>query len=387
VFAPVLRLMSAAVFLLAQAAAEGRWEMVFFHDVDDGSFSIHELGFSTPEKGVALGTLREKNKVKPVALITQDGGLNWKFVPLKEDGLSLFFLDASLGWMATSEGIWKTNDGGLTFQKLAKRKGVARIHFLDPRHGFAVGVPKKVWETVDGGENWQEVPAARQPKSDPDRSIYTWIDFVSPTSGSITGWHEPYRPRMSVLPPWIDPESAARRRQYPSLSLALFTEDGGKSWTASTTSMFGRITRVRMLPGGMGYALVEYHDQFDYPSEVYEIHPPDISRSVYRAKDRAVTDLLVLRSGGAVLAAVEPVSAIRNLPVPGKLHILMQDRAAAPGTRNPVVPDAKTPAVGSLWKELPVDYRAVANRAVLATAGKAMFVATDTGMILRYIPD
>ncbi|MCL6508106.1 MAG: hypothetical protein K6T59_13900, partial [Bryobacteraceae bacterium] len=67
----------------------------------------------------------------------------------------------------------------------------------------------------------------------------------------------------------------------------------------------------------------------------------------------------------AYLAAVEPAGKLRRSPVPGRLHILRSD-------------DLTT------WSEMPVDYRAVARRAVLAAAGrKDIWVATDTGMILR----
>jgi hypothetical protein len=36
------------------------------------------------------------------------------------------------------------------------------------------------------------------------------------------------------------------------------------------------------------------------------------------------------------------------------------------------------------WVESEVDYRAVARRVILATAGEHIWAATDTGMILRH---
>ena len=233
------------ICLAAPALAE--WRTVFFHDEDRTQLSIHDLRFAGEKNGVALGLLREKEKQKPVALISSDAGASWKLTPLKEDGLSLFFLDETHGWMVTDEGIWFTNDGGASFQKLVKMKGVARVHFLDANRGFAVGGPKKVWETIDGGKNWRDVPAAQLPDSDPNRSMYHWIHFSTPANGAIVGFHDTIRNPLR-LPPWIDPERASRLRQWPSLTLALFTSDGGVTWQPASSSLFGRITRLLIAP-------------------------------------------------------------------------------------------------------------------------------------------
>jgi hypothetical protein len=161
----------------------------------------------------------------------------------------------------------------------------------------------------------------------------------------------------------MDPEAAARHREWPALTLLLQSTDGGEKWTPATTSIFGRVTRIRLNAPATGLALVEFGDSFQFPSEVYRV---DLNKATtdrtYRAKDRAVTDVLPLGSG--LLATIERPGSIRT-PIPGKLKIL-EGRGR------------------DLWSEMPVDYRAIARRAIFASAGeKQVWVATDTGIILK----
>ena len=62
--------------------------------------------------------------------------------------------------------------------------------------------------------------------------------------------------------------------------------------------------------------------------------------------------------------SVEPPGNSTLVPIPGKLKILKSD-------------DLK------VWREMEVDYRAVAQRAIIAAPdAQHMWVATDTGAIL-----
>jgi hypothetical protein len=91
---------------------------------------------------------------------------------------------------------------------------------------------------------------------------------------------------------------------------------------------------------------------------------PTITR-IYRDKRHAVTDLAIRANGEAYLGGVEPQGVGVRLPIPGKVRILRSL-------------DLK------LWTEDPADYRALANRVMLAKGpGDQLIAATDTGMILR----
>jgi hypothetical protein len=185
----------------------------------------------------------------------------------------------------------------------------------------------------------------------------------------IAGWSRPPRGGdAGRLPEWMDPEN--RRREWPGKGVMLQTLDGGATWDVSETSMFGRITSISLASDGRGLVLVQFFDRFEYPSEVYRVDASSNKpERVFRRQDRVVTDVLVVPRGAAYLAAVEPPGTLFHSPVPGKLKLL-------------------TSSNSSDWKEMAVDYRAVARRAVLAAAGpKHVWVATDTGMILQLVSE
>jgi len=112
-----------------------------------------------------------------------------------------------------------------------------------------------------------------------------------------------------------------------------------------------------------------YDDSFEWPSEVYHLDlSSGKSESVFRQKDRRVTDSAVFAGPRAFLAAVEPPGQLHSTPIPGKVRML-------------------TSANLKDWTEMEVDYKAVARSVVMAgTDADHLWAATDTGMILRLAP-
>jgi hypothetical protein len=356
----------AAAILAGHAMAAEQWRMQYFYDQDRSSLVINDLQFPSPTRGVAVGYLEEKNKSKPVSVITVDGGAHWAVSPIKDTPVSLSFLNDSLGWMVAPRGLWQTPDGGKTWRKLDKSpEGLITVFFLDPNHGFAVGTRKSAYETKDGAKTWQPIAAAAEPHTNPEYTAYNCIAFATPKVGLISGYSQPPRADQE-RPDWLDPQQATRRREWPHMSIMLDTKDGGATWKPSTTSMFGRISRVSFLPDGRGLGLLEFTENFEWPSEVLRLDgSTGKSASVYKAKDVTVTDLLLLPSGTAYLAGVEVVGKLQHSPIPSKLKILKSDDLVN-------------------WQPMDVDYRAVAVRAMLRAAGDGtLWVATDTGMILK----
>lgn len=238
-----------------------------------------------------------------------------------------------------------------------------RVHFLDENHGWAVGSLKSVFETNDGGSTWQPVPAAAQPSTRKEFTLYHWIDFVSPRVGVITGASIPQRKDgpPAPVPAWLDPAKANRRPEWPTTSIVLETRDGGTTWKASAVSMFGRMTRFRYARDGRGLVLVEFHDAFEWPSEVYRIdlRARETTR-VFREKNRAVTDVLLFPGGVGYLAAVDPET--------NRVHVLLS-------------------ADLSSFSEMPVDAKGIGGRALFASAGpENLWIATDKGIILHFVP-
>ncbi len=362
-------LLATAVILIGASclAAAQKWQLQYFYDEDRSSFELNDLQFPSARMGIGVGFLAEESgSNKPAALVTNDGGAHWTVQRLKEPGLSLFFLNDSLGWMVTPKGIWRTEEAGRGWTKISSLKNMLRVWFLTPEHGWAIGFRKSVFETTDGGRKWLPVPAAAEPNSKAEYTVYGWITFAGQEVGLISGWHRAPRPSDTGLPDWLDPEQARHRREVPSMSIILDTRDGGKTWKSSIGSLFGHITRVRLMPGGIGLGLVELTGAMDeWPSEVHLLNwGTGKSQRVFADRNIVVTDIWVTPSGTAYLAGIESPGKLRRV-VPGKLRILKsEDRHN--------------------WTRMDVDYRATGQRAIFAGSnGDHLWVATDSGMILK----
>jgi photosystem II stability/assembly factor-like uncharacterized protein len=354
-----------ALALAAPAAAADRWRVQYFYDEDKSSLAIVDLQFPSPARGIAVGFIAEGRRRKPVSVLTSDGGAHWQTAALPDDPVSLFFLNESLGWLVTDKGgLWQTTEAGKNWKKLPKIPGRAvRVCFVDEKRGWAAADKKQVFATEDGGLHWTALPAAAEPAGKPEYSMYNWIAFATPQHGMVTGFNLPPR-RMPQRPAWLDPEDAATGSELPHLSYALVTVDGGKTWKANSASLFGEITRVRLLNNGNGLGLIQYAAGFRFPSEVYRIEwATGKSSTVYRDRNFNVSDIWILPNGEAYLAGNTVVGQMRGI-VPGKVQVLRSRNLSA-------------------WSQLEVDYRAVANQVVLAGAGDSLWMATDSGMILK----
>ena len=345
--------------------AEERWRRLYFYERLDSSLVINDFKFVNAQHGVAAGFLLDKNgKIKPTTLISDDGGLHWTFEPLKEVPISLFFLDDRQGWIVADQSIWRTQDGGRVWSKLSSLDNAVRLHFVNSQHGWAVGEQKKVYETNDGGKQWTEVPAAAQPESTPERTVYNWIDFAGSSAGIITGWNQP--PAKSGVPEWMSPPAPRSRRETPRVSIFLQTKDGGKTWDASTGSLFGHVTCVRLSLSGYGLGVIEFSDTFDWPSEVFKIDwNTGKSDRAFREKNQLITDVALPPASPAYVAGIEKQDRLTDSPVPGKLKVWRSDDLAS-------------------WQPMEVDYRATAHKAMISAVDAGnIWVATDTGTILK----
>ena len=354
-----------AMTLSALVAADGSWKVQYFYDKDDSKFVINDFQFVTEKHGYAAG-FRESKKspLRPMVIMTTDGGQAWveSYPPFIPE--SMFFVNETTGWMSADSGIWQTTDSGTSWRKLAEVTGVARLWFLTEKRGFLIGAPKLMKETKDGGTTWTDVKAAKDVTGKAQNTRYTAIAFDGRT-GVVVGVSEPARPQAES-PAWVDPQEAASRRLWPTLSIAVRTNNEGETWTASTAPVFGTTTRMKLL-GRVGMSVVRYGESFEVPSEVYAINTAGKVLSAYRQKNRIVTDAGWL-GPEAILVAVEPPGKLNQLPFPGKVKVLKSL-------------DMHT------WTEMDISYKAFGGNASLAIVNENnAWIATDTGMILHWVP-
>ena len=365
-------LLALAALSPGPAGAAERWRLQYDYDQDSSSLTLQDLKFPSPRRGVGVGYIAEAGRTKPVVLVTRDGGEHWSLVHVPEAGHSLFFVNETLGWMVTRSGIWRTEEAGQNWKRCARLSGLARVYFQDDKHGWAVGLPKAMYETWDGGSQWSPVPAAALPKTTREFTAYGAIAFANQRVGMVTGSSRPPRRQeeRQRFPAWMEPDQFERRREWPAVTILLETRDGGKNWALSQTTLFGAITQVGLAPDGRGLGLIHFFESFAWPSEVFQLDwKTGKSTRVFRQKDRHVTDLALFPDGPAYLAGIEPPGTLTQSPVPGKVKVLRSSNLTD-------------------WQEMEVDYRATAHRVVLAAAGPSyMWVGTDTGMVLKLVAE
>jgi hypothetical protein len=381
----LLKCATVGVMFLAPLAVAERWTVQYFYDEDRTTLVLEDLAFPSAQRGIAVGSIYENGgsaKPKFTALLTSDGGAHWSLEPIKEHPRSVFFLNDSMGWMVTDNAIWFSEESGRGWKKISDQKKpdrkvgatppgglILRVWFLDPQHGFAVGLQKTVLETHDGGHTWTPVEEAAKPTANPSFTAYTRIAFDGDKVGMIIGGATPPRPDdVRQMPAWLEPERAVKRRQFPNLTVLLQTVDGGAKWQSSTSPLFGVITSLRVA-GPHGLAVMEFNESFEWPSEVHRFDLADgKSTLVFREKDRRVVDGALFAGPRVFLAAVEPPGKLNSVPIPGKVKIFASTNFTD-------------------WTEMDVSYKAIARTLVLAgpDAGH-LWAATDTGMILQLVP-
>jgi photosystem II stability/assembly factor-like uncharacterized protein len=359
------RTVLALAAVTAPAMAAPRWQVRFFHDEDDSSIALRQIEFLSAQRGIAVGLhTNRSNRTEGVALITSDGGKTWNTLQLPDRPVSLFCLDESACWLVGANGIYFSAEGGRDWKRISRERLITRVVFTTRERGFAVGARSKLLETADGGRTWKKMPVAETVKTSQERTVFHVATFLTPKMGVIAGRAEPLR--LIDVPIWMDPDPQDSV-EFPTLSSIIQTRDGGETWEAGTTSLFGRISQVKgRLAAGFALALVEYDRHFRHPAELMRIDlKTGGTETVIARKDFAITDVAVKPDGTVYAAGFQPAGALARTPVPGKVRVMSSSG------------DLK------LWRDMEVDYRAVATRvSITAAADGSLWMATDEGMVL-----
>jgi hypothetical protein len=241
------------------------------------------------------------------------------------------------------------------------------VHFLDELRGWGVGSNMSIYQTGNGGRSWSRLPVSDEPQTDRRSTEYHWLDFADAKRGIIVGHHASGQPPRLLPPPGMASGETGMDREPPGTVILVQTNDGGMNWTSTIIPIVGRLTRLRLLPGGGGLALVRFQYSLEWPSEVFRLDPVEEANvRSFRENNRSITDVFLTEDRTAYLAGFEPLGSLLNSPIPGRLVVLR--------SRN--LTD---------WEEMEVDYRAVARQTTFAAAGQRLWVATDTGMILELV--
>ncbi|MCW5966515.1 MAG: hypothetical protein KIT83_20930 [Bryobacterales bacterium] len=356
------------VLLIAGAGlrAADSWELQYQHLDKEYDLRLVDVAFVDAKRGLAVGYIdsRTRDRQRPVNLVTTDG-TTWRLFEVKKRCDDVFALGSGILFAACEDGIYRSDELGSDWKRVARLKDIESVWFLNERRGFAVGASKGFYETQDGGQRWAPVATKPEISTNPDVTTLRHIHFVGERHGFVTGWSRPPTNRDRI-PDWLMPDRAMQQRDTPHVNVFADTSDAGATWRAQEVSMFGEVVTTELGPDHVGMTLVNFSNGFEYPAEVFYFRWPNGEMvRTFREKRRAVTDVAVPERGPVYLAAVEPVGQLYWSPIPGRLRVL---RSA----------DFMT------WEEMDVDYRASARRASIeAYDPDNVWLVTDTGMILK----
>ncbi|MBS1663605.1 MAG: T9SS type A sorting domain-containing protein [Bacteroidetes bacterium] len=87
-------------------------------------------------------------------LKTTNGGVSWTTQTLPALPTSMYFTDATNGWLSTQGGVYRTSDGAAHWRLVNDSVEFTKMYFVDAATGYALSRSYTVYKTTDSGVVW-----------------------------------------------------------------------------------------------------------------------------------------------------------------------------------------------------------------------------------------
>jgi len=212
--------------------------------------------FADVNTGIAVGT-------GGTVIHTSDGGATWRTAILVPYSVNLYGVDmgdADIAWAvgggAILDVIWRTTDGGFTWEALnppALHAQYFSICSLDALNSVAVGSAGTIVRTFDGGESWSQastVPVATNMRGVSMIDANTgWAVGDNGAAWTTSDGGDNWTTQTSGTPATLRSVSFVDANNGTAVGYAsiLHTTNGGATWTSVGTTGTKDFTSVRML--------------------------------------------------------------------------------------------------------------------------------------------
>lgn len=224
-----------------EPAIDGTWVDISL--AQNTASAIESIHFFTDDHGVILVGGHE-TQFRPNSgsiMRTQDGGDSWNVIARMDFMEAMMFIDDNRGWAVGSQGrIKRTDDGGNNWQTQTvpltdfDKPRLRDVHFVDRNNGWAVGTAhdngqtSTVLRTQDGGDTWNLVTV-------PETMGLWTVHFRDANTGWIAGEAPPL--------------GANAARIY-------YTTNGGQTWTSQFNDTPTHVRNLAFTSDTTGYAMV-----------------------------------------------------------------------------------------------------------------------------------
>jgi photosystem II stability/assembly factor-like uncharacterized protein len=164
--------------------------------------------------------------------------------PNKDGRFVLQFIDEGEAWLASGKKVWRTTQGGRSWEAVYSGENswditatIESIQFTNAERGWILVSPEGIYQTVDGGRSW-----LKQPDPFPDGTVYS-ISFFQ---NGMQGWSGGVLDR---------PSSKRNGSGNDSYAAIASTVDGGKTWFRQVIPKTRSILEFYFLDEAHGWAL------------------------------------------------------------------------------------------------------------------------------------
>lgn len=239
--------------------------------------TIKSIFFINEQQGWAVGGEDGSAEKKGVIISTSDGGKTW----VSHEGEyhstlnKVFFLNENEGWIVGNQGVvLNTTNAGKTWRRVRTvglSRSIASIHFINSEIGWLLA-GDEIFRTADGGKTWEsirlDISPTQKKAGRPIQGMNTlgiiqpeWnqgeIYFINEMKGwAVTGFSDIFstddggKTWINLLPAGGESYKLRRlsfrndKRGCVSGSTIICTADGGKTWQERLGVRHGTKTRI-----------------------------------------------------------------------------------------------------------------------------------------------